>query len=211
MQRKVLSAEEAVALIHDGDMIATSGFIGTGVPEALLIALERRFLSGEGPRNLGLVFAAGQGDSKIRGLNHLGHDGLLRRVVGGHWGLIPKVAALALEKRSKPRTCRRASSAISIATSRRQAREPSTRVGLRHLRRSAAGGRADQRRSPPRTWSTVMEVRGEEYLFYKAFPIDVALIRGTTADEAGNVTMESEALTLDNLARRWRCAIPAGS
>ncbi len=95
MKNKVVSAAEAAALIKDGDTLTTSGFVGIGVPDEVLAAVESRFLETGHPRDLSLVFAAGQGDGKDRGLNRLGHEGLLKRVIGGHWGLIPKVAALA--------------------------------------------------------------------------------------------------------------------
>ena len=97
MPGKVVSADEAVAIVRDGDMLANTGFVGNGAPEELLLAIERRFLETGTPQGLSLVFAAGQGDGGERGLNRLGHDGLLKRVIGGHWGLIPKVGALALE------------------------------------------------------------------------------------------------------------------
>lgn len=97
MKRKVITAAEAVALIQDGDTVTTSGFVGNGVPDELLVAVEARFKATGHPRDLSLFFAAGQGGGKTRGLNRLGHEGLLKSVVGGHWGLIPKVAKLATE------------------------------------------------------------------------------------------------------------------
>src|SRR4029434_7314807 len=98
---KIVTAEEAVRLIRDGDTVATGGFVGIGCAEDTAGALGAQYLSkdvpaSEKPRNLTLVYAAGQGDGKERGLNHLGHEGLVRRVVGGHWGLAPKPHEVAV-------------------------------------------------------------------------------------------------------------------
>ena len=200
MKRKVVSPADAAALIQDGDTLTTSGFVGIGVPDALLAAIETRFLETGHPRDLSLVFAAGQGDGKTRGLNRLGHEGLLSSVVGGHWGLIPKVAALAIDGKIKgwnlPQGC------ISQLYRDAAAGKPGmlTHVGLETFVDPRNGGGAiNDISTEPQV--ELMTIRGEENLFYPAPRLTVALLRGTTADEAGNITMEREALLIDNLAQ----------
>ena len=83
---KIVSAEEAVRVIRDGDTVATSGFVGVGFAEEIAVKLEENFLAAGKPRNLTLVYAAGQGDGGQRGLNHHGPRGAGARVIGGHIG-----------------------------------------------------------------------------------------------------------------------------
>jgi propionate CoA-transferase len=99
MKDKIVSADEAVAIIRDRDTLCTSGFVGVGTPDELLVALEKRYRETRHPSDLTLLFAAAPGDSKDRGLNRLAHDGLVKRVVGGHWALVPKLGELALANR----------------------------------------------------------------------------------------------------------------
>ena len=198
MRNKIVSAAEAVAVIRTGDTVSVAGFVGIGTPDELLIALETRFRETRESAGLTLVFAAAPGDGRDRGLNRLAHPGLVKRAVGGHWSLVPKLAKLAMdgeiEAYNLPLGCI-AQLYRDIAARRAGLL---SRVGLRTF----VDPRQEGGKINARTTEDLVElllVGGQEYLLYKAFPIQVALLRGTTADTAGNITMEREALTLDAL------------
>lgn len=196
---KILSAEDAIALIQDDDVLAVSGYGTNGIPEKLLASLETRFSESSEPRDLTLMFAGGIGDAKEGGLNRLGYQGLLKRVIGGHYGLIPKIEKLAVDNQI---------SAYNFPEG-----------VITHLYRNIGAGRtgalskigletfvdprlegAKVNEAAEEDLVELLTLNGEEVLHFTGFPINIAFIRGTTADPDGNISLEKEALSLENLS-----------
>lgn len=194
-----MTAEEGMRTIKSESTIATGGFVGNCVPEELELLLEKRFLETGEPINLTLVYAAGQGDGKQKGVNHFGNEGMIKKVIGGHWGLAPRLQQLVLEEKIEGYSFPQG--VISHLFRDIAAGKPGTltHVGLKtFVDPRLEGGKLNK--ITREDLVEVMEVNGHEYLFYKTFPIDYALLRGTYADERGNVTMQKEVATLEALS-----------
>ncbi|MDR1397095.1 MAG: hypothetical protein LBJ14_05130 [Desulfarculales bacterium] len=196
---KVVSAERAVAQIKDESIVGIGGFLGIGSAEELFLALEKRFLEQGRPRNLTLVHTGGVGDGASRGKNVLAHEGLIKRLIGGHFARVPKLGAMVEEELIE---CYNIPQGI-----------------LSHLYRESAAGRprliskvglntfVDPDIEGARVNGISREVMvekvsfdGEEYLAYKVPKVNAALLRGTSADALGNISLEHEPLTLEGIS-----------
>ena len=195
---QVITPQQAAALIKDGSTVALSGFGLACVNEETLIAVEQRFLAEAAPRDLTVVHASAVGNRRDRGMSHWGHRGLIKRWIGGIAIASPGLAKLIQED-----GCQAYNLPQGVITQLYReiaAKRPGviTKVGLGTFVDPRVEG---ARMSPSSTDDVVqvIELAGQEWLFYPSFPVDVALIRGTVADEHGNLTLEHEGLKLEVL------------
>lgn len=196
---KIISVEDAVGLIQNRDVLAVSGYGTNGVPEKILQAVGARFDSTSEPRDLTIMFAGGIGDGAGRGLNHLGKEGLIARTIGGHYGLIPSFERLAVENKIKAYNFPEGVMTHlyrNIAAGKLGAM---SHVGLEtFVDPRLEGGKINEAADDDLV--RLLEIDGDEILYFKGFPVDIAVIRGTTADSDGNISLERESLSLENLS-----------
>lgn len=189
---KLIEPREAASKIKSGTTVAVGGAgAGHAVPDKILRGLGEFYLETGHPRDLYIIHPCGIGDNDSRGLNHIAHEGLVKTSMGGFWGNAPKMVKLAQEEKITGYNLPQG--VLSHLMRATASRKPGviTNVGLHtFVDPRLEGGKINSI-----TRDEVVEVLnldGEEYLFYKTRPVDVAIIRGTTADCEGNITMEEE-------------------
>lgn len=196
---KLITASEVVKKIPDGVCVGVTGFAGSGHAEVITSALEKRFLDEGYPRDLTLFHCAGVGDGQTKGTGHFGHEGLVKRVIGGHYNLAPKVVKLAVENKIEAYNFPQGT--LAQLTRDIAAGKPGTvtKVGLKtFVDPRVEGGKLNSKTKEDLV--EVIQLQGKEWLFYKGFNVDVAIIRATSADERGNLSTEKEAVSLEILS-----------
>jgi propionate CoA-transferase len=188
---KVISAAAAAALIADGATVGVAACVMSGWPEEIAIAMEKRFLGSGHPAKMTFVHASGIGNWKDKGPQHFAHLGMIAKWIGGHCGLSPDFANMVLsggcEGYNLPQ------GVISQLWREIAAHRPGmiTKTGIgTYVDPRLEGGKMNK--ITTKDIVKVVTFEGEEWLFYAGFPVDVAIIRGTTADEDGNLTIEDE-------------------
>ena len=195
-QVKVITAADAAALIKNGDTVTTSGFVASAIPEALDRAVEERFLATGEPRDITYVYCGSQGNKDGRGAEHFAHEGLLKRYIAGHWATVPALQKMALENKMEAYNV--SQGALCHLFRDIAAHRPGcfTKVGLgTFIDPRNGGGKVND--VTKEDIIELVNIKGQDYLFYPAFPINVALIRGTYADESGNISFEKEVSPLE--------------
>lgn len=196
---KIMTAAEAANLIEDGMTVSTNGFVACDLPEELTSALEQRFLETGFPKNLTYFYAAGQGNRDGSGADHFAHEGMTSTVIAGHYNMAPKLGELIMQNKIKAYNLPQGTLSQLYRDIAGKKLGTLTHVGLYTF----ADPRVEGGKLNDVTTEDIVEVVnicGEERLLYKAIPVDVALIRGTYADEQGNITMEHECCTAEATA-----------
>jgi propionate CoA-transferase len=189
---KIVEATEAVKVIKDSSTVAIGGAgAGHAVPDEILKALGNYYLQTGHPRNLTTIHPCGIGDNDSRGLNHLAHEGLIESDIGGFWGNAPKMVNLAKENKLKGYNLPQGVLSHLIRAIASGKPGVLTNVGLNtFVDPRIEGGKINE--ITKEDIVELVNISGKEYLFYKSIPIDVAIIRGTSVDREGNLTMEEE-------------------
>lgn len=200
MSVKFISAQEAAELIQDNSTVGIDGFIGFCLPEDILGEIETRYIKEGHPRALSIVNVAGLGgDGKDRGINHFAHKGLMRRFLCSNLSLAPKIYPLIMDDVFP--TFMLPQGVLSHMMRAVASHKPGviTQVGMKTFVDPRIDGGCINRSSRESGEKIVqlLNLNGTDYLFYPAFPLDIALIKGTCADTRGNISLENEAIHIE--------------
>jgi len=187
----VISAAEAAEMVKDNMTLSSSGFVASCLPETLTGAVEKRFLETGSPKNLTILYAAAQGNRDGSGTDHFAHEGMVRRVIAGHYNMVPKIGEMILNNKIEGYNFPQGTMSQLFRDIAAHKPGTITHVGLNtFVDPRIEGGKLND--ITKEDLVEVIDILGEEKLIYKAQKVDIALIRGTYADECGNVNVDHE-------------------
>lgn len=200
-----ISGQEAAGMIKDNATVATIGMTLVSASETILKAIEKRFLETGSPNRITLVHSCGQSD-RDRGIQHFAHEHMLARIIGGHWGLQPRMMKLIAENKILAYCIPQGQFAQLYRSMAGGEPGKITKVGLgTFIDPRIAGGKMNEITKDAPDIVDVVEIDGEEYMRYKPIPLDYCIIRGTCVDENGNLSTEEEAMQLEVLSAVLAC------
>lgn len=200
-----MTDEQAAALIKDGSTIATIGMTLVSSAETILKAIEKRFLETGSPNTLTLVHSCGQSDRE-RGIQHFAHEKMLHKIIGGHWGLQPKMMDLIANNKILAYCIPQGQFAQLYRSMAGGEPGKISKVGLgTFVDPRIDGGKMNEITKNAPDISQVINIGGEEYMLYRPIPLDYCIIRGTYIDELGNLTTDEEAMQLEVFSAVMAC------
>lgn len=198
---KIVTAEYAASMIPDYANVAVGGFCGFGSPDEVFLAIRERFEKTGKPREITVLKGVSVGDRGVRGCNRLAIKGLVSRIISGHVGLEPEMAKLVSDNE-----CLAYMLPLGTLTElfrAATARSPGvlTTCGLdTFVDPRLEGGKANERtKREGQDLAELVDMGGKKCLFYPTIPVQVCIVRGTYADEDGNISLEKEAIIADQM------------
>lgn len=200
-----VTGDEAASMIKDGCTIATIGMTLVSASETILKAVEKRFLETGSPNSMTLVHSCGQSDCD-RGIQHFSHEGMLSRIIGGHWGLQPRMMDLIARNKMLAYCIPQGQFAQLYRSMAGGEPGKITKVGLgTFIDPRLDGGKMNDITKDAPDIVDIVTIEGEEYIRYKPIPLDYCIIRGTYVDELGNLTTDEEAMQLEVFSAVLAC------
>lgn len=200
-----ICGEEAAAMIDNGATVATIGMTLVSAAETILKAIEKRFLETGVPNNLTVVHSCGQSD-RDRGVQHFAHEGMLKKIIGGHWGLQPRIMDLIAQNKILAYNVPQGQFAQLFRSMAGGEPGKITKVGLgTFMDPRIDGGKMNEITKAEPDINDILMIDGEEYMRYRPIPLDFCIIRGTYIDENGNLSTDEEAMVLEVLSAVLAC------
>lgn len=204
---KVITANEAAALLRDGCTLAVGGFGAYGAPDELLAGLEDRYAKEGHPKALTLYSTICTGDftDKDIGHNRLRAEGLLDTVIAAHFRNSQEMDRLVGENLVAGYTLPLGVDIDLLQAAASKQPGVATNIGVGtyidpRVESCAVNAKA---KAQGRELVSVLSSGGKDFLFYHTVPLDVCFIRGTYADEDGNIPLPTRPLLKCSLKWPW--------